>query len=142
MTNALWDKDATQTLFYYQWFILMVLLFAFLHRCVWLANTKIMFQMVSFSVTYLYSFTPMNANEKKCTKLRLNLMRLNCLAYRFLVPFKTNYPFTELYGENITYLRTWKLHLLLFLHANVNMTLGNSNFLDLCRNKSCFCTIA
>ena len=63
MTNALWDKDATQTLFYYQWFILMVLLFAFLHRCVWLANTKIMFQMVSFSVTYLYSFTPMDANE-------------------------------------------------------------------------------
>ena len=35
-----------------------------------------MFQMVSFSVTYLYSFTPIDANEKKCMKLRLNLIKL------------------------------------------------------------------
>ena len=137
MTNALWDKDATQTLFYYQWFILMVLLFAFLHRCVWLANTKIMFQMVSFSVTYLYSFTPMDANE---------IRSLDWISWNQLIGSwshtKPTIPLQNHMTENITYLRTWKLHLLLFVHANVNMTLGNSNFLDLCRNKSCFCTIA
>lgn len=137
MTNALWDKDATQTLFYYQWFILMVLLFAFLHRCVWLANTKIMFQMVSFSVTYLYSFTPMDANE---------IRSLDWISWNQLIGSwshtKPTIPLQNYMTENITYLRTWKLHLLLFVHANVNMTLGNSNFLDLCRNKSCFCTIA
>ena len=140
MTNALWDKDGTHTLFHYHWFIVMVLLFAFLHRCVWLANTKIMFQMVSFSVTYLCSFTPIDANEKRCMKHRLNPIKLNFLwVSHYAKPY---IPLQNHTAENITYLRTWKLHLLLFLHANVNMTLGNSNFLDLCRNKSCFCTIA